>query len=79
MKRIHLLSIAYSQSGHVAVRTGYFGLCAKEDSDGYSWVCASDVADLKVELSGANGDEDPLDAVDMAGRFKSGVVFPGLL
>lgn len=76
MSNIYLFSLAYSQGRQLAVRAGYFGLCVKGDAAAQSWTCASAGAELQ-SFYGDNADFEHL--IGIASRFKSGMVFPGLL
>lgn len=64
--------------GHVSVRAGYLGLCART-TDQAPWICASGASGLGLDFASKDTDYDPLNAVDWAARFKSDVIFPGLL
>ena len=93
MTGIYLFSVSYAGSddgddslfaqaargGDLVVRAGYFGLCAKRGLGPGAWVCSASAFGIKSILGGETSRQDPLDIVDMADRFKSGVVFPGLL
>nr|POE51864.1 hypothetical protein CFP56_26071 [Quercus suber] len=94
INNIYLLSVRYSDQttssspssslfhqaasgGKVTVRAGYFGLCAQSGDQG-SWICAAGASGLSLILVDG-GRNDPLNALGLAERFKSDVVFPGLL
>lgn len=64
----------------MAVRAGYFGVCVNKGRDGrwsHAWACASSGFELQSALRGI--ETDPVNAIDIAARFKDNVVFPGLL
>lgn len=58
------------------VRANYFGLCATTGSD--SWVCATSPERLTAKLPNLVA-EDPLGLAALAGRYRSEVLFPGLI
>lgn len=57
----------------LAVRTGYFGLCATTDYA--EWKCRKSVS----RLVNSNQLVDPLGIISMAEKLKDDVVFPGFL
>ena len=79
MANVYLFSIFYGREGQAVARAGYFSLCAKETADSTTWLCSSSAPGLRAILGGVEVDNDPLNVIEMAGRFRSGVVFPGLL
>ncbi|KAF9736309.1 hypothetical protein PMIN01_06225 [Paraphaeosphaeria minitans] len=56
------------------VRTGYFGMCVRQR--GVVWICSSDASGLAIQIGQEN---DPLDLIGAAARFKGDVIFSGLL
>lgn len=66
------------------IRANYIGLCGKSAS--IDWICSTNVHNLKTLLVAAdilnpNNNEtfDPLDLLGLAEKFKSQIVFDGLL
>ena len=56
------------------VRVGYFGICVR--NHGILWVCSSDVDGLIQQVGSEN---DPLDLIGGASKFRDDVLFSGLL
>jgi hypothetical protein len=56
------------------VRAGYFGMCVRQR--GVVWLCSSDAVGLAVQIGQEN---DPLDLIGAAAKFKDDVIFSGLL
>lgn len=67
---------AKASSIDIAVRAGYFGLCARNAAHGV-WRCGSDAFAIRAVLG--IGLDDTLGAIATASSFRSDVVFPGLL
>lgn len=61
-------------SAQLEVRTGYFGMCVRQR--GIVWLCSSDANGLAQQFG---PDNDPLDLIGTAARFKDDVIFSGLL
>lgn len=58
---------------HLTVRVGYFGLCAKQESD--DWLCRDSASSLMASRRFI----DPLGVTTMADKVKNDVIFPGFL
>ncbi|KAF2437383.1 hypothetical protein P171DRAFT_467685 [Karstenula rhodostoma CBS 690.94] len=56
------------------VRTGYFGMCVHQR--GVVWLCSSDASGLAIQVG---QDNDPLNLIGAAEKFKGDVIFSGLL
>jgi len=56
------------------VRVSYFGLCATSGDVG--WQCAADISPLEAYLT---PEADPLRLLEMAGKIKDEIIFPGFL
>jgi competence protein ComGC len=65
---------AYKGGSQLEVRTGYFGMCVRQR--GVVWLCSSDANGLAVQIGPEN---DPLDLIGVAAKFKDDVIFSGLL
>lgn len=65
---------AYKGSSQLDVRTGYFGMCVRQR--GVVWLCSSDANGLAVQIGPEN---DPLNLIEAASKFKDNVIFSGLL
>jgi hypothetical protein len=95
MGNIYILSITYnsqsessaqsgtlfrdaSSGGQVTVRAGYLGLCAR-NGESSPWICASGASGLGLNLAQSGTNNDPLDAIGWAARFKGDVLSAGLL
>lgn len=63
-------------NGSIAIRAGYFGLCARHTERG-AWVCGSGGSSLDMVLGGR--EHDPLNAIGIAAHFKDDVVLPAML
>lgn len=61
-------------SSRLEVRVGYFGMCVRQR--GIVWLCNSDANGLAQQIGPEN---DPLDLIGAAAKFKDGVIFSGLL
>ncbi|KAH7396133.1 Ca2+ regulator and membrane fusion protein Fig1-domain-containing protein [Pyrenochaeta sp. MPI-SDFR-AT-0127] len=64
----------FKGSAHLEVRIGYFGMCVRQR--GIVWLCSSDTEGLAQQIGSEN---DPLDLIGTASKFKSDVLFSGLL
>lgn len=58
------------------VRVGYFGLCVNPDGSGNSWLCSNNATTLAYRIS---VDQDPLNLIWVANRFKETLVISYLL
>ena len=65
---------AYKDSSQLEVRAGYFGLCIRQN--GVIWLCSSDPNALVQQIGPEN---DPLNLIGAASKFKDDVLFSGLL
>lgn len=79
LSNVYLFAIGYSNGSQMSVRAGYFGLCANEGTASGTWACSSNGQGLKAKLGGTGQGDGSLDVIDMAARYKTGVVFPGLM
>lgn len=61
-------------SAQLEVRIGYFGMCVRQR--GIVWLCSSDANGLAQQIGSEN---DPLDLIGTASKFKDDVLFSGLL
>lgn len=61
-------------SSQLEVRTGYFGMCVRQR--GIVWLCSSDANGLAQQIGPEN---DPLNLIGTASKFKDDVIFSGLL
>jgi hypothetical protein len=57
---------------NLEVRSSYFGICASQN--GRPFICQDTAKSLA-----ASRFDDPLGLIEMAGRYQSDVLFPGLL
>jgi hypothetical protein len=64
----------YKGSVQLEVRIGYFGMCVRQR--GIVWLCSSDANGLATQIGSEN---DPLDLIGVAAKFKDDVIFSGLL
>ncbi|PVH97192.1 hypothetical protein DM02DRAFT_597973 [Periconia macrospinosa] len=64
----------YKGASQLEVRAGYFGLCIRQR--GVVWLCSSDANGLTTQIGSEN---DPLDLIGAAAKFKDNVIFSGLL
>lgn len=64
----------YKGSARLEVRTGYFGMCVRQR--GIVWLCSSDADGLAQQIGPEN---DPLNLIGTASKFKNDVLFSGLL
>lgn len=58
------------------VRAGYFGICVKGGNDQALWLCGSDTAKIARQFQ---PQQDPLNLIWVATRYKNGIVFSGLM
>lgn len=63
-------------NAQLQVRVGYFGLCFNPDGSGNSWLCSNNATTLAYHIS---VDEDPLNLIWVASRFKETLVISYLL
>lgn len=61
-------------AAQLEVRTGYFGMCVRQR--GVLWICSSDAEGLTQQIGPEN---DPLNLIGAAAKFKGDVLFSGLL
>lgn len=61
-------------SSELEVRAGYFGMCVRQS--GVVWLCSSDYDGLARQIGYEN---DPLNLIGAAAKFKDDVLFSGLL
>ncbi|CAO2647263.1 Nn.00g081850.m01.CDS01 [Neocucurbitaria sp. VM-36] len=61
-------------SSQLEVRAGYFGMCVRQR--GIIWLCSSDASGLAEQIGPEN---DPLNLIGTASKFKGDVIFSGLL
>jgi hypothetical protein len=61
-------------SAELEVRAGYFGMCVRQR--GVVWLCSSDHNGLAQQIGSEN---DPLNLIGAAAKFKDEVLFSGLL
>jgi hypothetical protein len=82
MSNIYILGLNYNTSvetgsnatSQLSVRVGYFGICAQRSVE-TQWFCASGQQGIRsVVVEG-----DPLGLIDIGARFKSDVIFSGLM
>lgn len=76
-----IASLAGSDDARLEVRSGYFGMCL---STGTGWSCSRSAARLasiiiEIEQSETGALGDPLNLIYAAEKFKSEVVFVGLM
>jgi hypothetical protein len=64
----------YKGSSQLEVRIGYFGMCVREH--GIVWLCSSDANGLAEQVGPEN---DPLNLIGVAAKFKDDVIFSGVL
>ena len=64
----------FRNASQLEVRTGYFGICVRQR--GVLWLCSSDSDGLTQQIGAEN---DPLNLIGLAAKFKDEVVFSGLL
>lgn len=64
----------YKGNSQLEVRTGYFGLCIRQR--GIVWLCSSDSNALAQQIGAEN---DPLNLIGAASKFRDDVLFSGLL
>lgn len=64
----------YKGASQLEVRAGYFGLCIRQR--GIVWLCSSDSNGLIQQIGSEN---DPLNLIGAASKFKDDVLFSGLL
>jgi hypothetical protein len=64
----------YKGNAQLEVRTGYFGLCIRQR--GIVWLCSSDSSALVQQIGAEN---DPLNLIGAASKFRDDVLFSGLL
>jgi hypothetical protein len=64
----------YKGSSQLEVRIGYFGMCVREH--GIVWLCSSDTNGLAEQVGPEN---DPLNLIGVAAKFKDDVIFSGVL
>ena len=64
----------FRNNTELEVRIGYFGLCVRQR--GIIWLCSSDYGGLTQQIGAEN---DPLDLIGLAAKFKDDVIFSGLL
>lgn len=76
---VFLFSITSRGGEGTLVHAGYFSLCAKEREGSQTWICSSSMQGLQAVLGGTRESGDQLNVMDMAGRFRTGLVFPGLM
>lgn len=65
---------AIKGSAQLEVRIGYFGMCIRQR--GIVWLCSSDATGLMQQIGSEN---DPLGLIYTGSKFKSDVLFSGLL
>lgn len=65
---------SYKGASHLEVRTGYFGTCIRQR--GIVWLCSADANGLAQQIGAEN---DPLNLIGAADKFKEDVLFSGLL
>lgn len=61
-------------SSRLEVRIGYFGICVRQN--GVVWLCSSDAQGLAEQIG---SDNDPLNLIKAAAKFKDGVIFSGII
>ncbi|KAF1847935.1 uncharacterized protein K460DRAFT_333458 [Cucurbitaria berberidis CBS 394.84] len=64
----------FKGSSQLEVRVGYFGMCVRQR--GIVWLCSSDADGLAQQIGPEN---DPLNLIGTASKFKDDVLFSGLL
>jgi hypothetical protein len=64
----------FKGSSQLEVRTGYFGMCVRQR--GLLWFCSSDTNGLAQQIGPEN---DPLNLIGAASKFRDDVLFSGLL
>jgi hypothetical protein len=64
----------FRNASQLEVRTGYFGICVRQR--GIIWLCSSDSDGLIQQIGPEN---DPLNLIGLAAKFKDDVLFSGLL
>lgn len=64
----------YKAAAQLEVRAGYFGLCIRQR--GIVWLCSSNADGLTEQIGPEN---DPLNLIGAASKFKDDVLFSGLL
>ncbi|KAF1962843.1 hypothetical protein CC80DRAFT_530744 [Byssothecium circinans] len=64
----------YKGASQLEVRVGYFGTCVRRA--GVFWFCSADAKGLAQQIGSEN---DPLNLIGMASKFKDDVLFSGLL
>jgi hypothetical protein len=64
----------YKGGSQLEVRIGYFGICVRQS--GVIWLCSSDANGLAIQIGPEN---DPLNLIGAAAKFKDNVIFSGLL
>lgn len=67
---------ALTNSTLLEVRAGYFGICVKGGNDQALWLCGSDTAKIARQFQ---PQQDPLNLIWVATRYKNGIVFSGLM
>ena len=65
-----------AHSALLEVRAGYFGICVLGETDQGLWLCGSDTAKIATHFQ---SQQDPLNLIWAVTRFKSGIVFGGLM
>ncbi|KAF2852095.1 hypothetical protein T440DRAFT_467331 [Plenodomus tracheiphilus IPT5] len=65
---------AYKGASQLEVRSGYFGMCVRQN--GVLWFCSSDANGLTQQIGAQN---DPLNLIGAASKFRGDVLFSGLL
>jgi hypothetical protein len=80
MSNIYILGLNYNTSVETGsnatsqLRVGYFGICAQRSLE-TQWFCASGQQGIRsVVVEG-----DPLGLIEIGARFKSDVIFSGLM
>lgn len=64
----------FKGSSQLEVRTGYFGMCVRQR--GILWLCSGDTDGLAQQIGPEN---DPLNLIGAASKFKNDVLFSGVL
>ena len=67
---------ALANDTQLEVRAGYFGICAKSGREQDLWLCDNDAGKIARQFQ---PQQDPLNLIWTAARFKNGIIFSGLM